>query len=124
MTTLFLMIIAHIVDDFVLQPQSLSDLKQKDYWWRKGLGKGLYKYDYLCALLIHSISWSIMISLPILFMNDLDPLGITNLKVMFWINIIVHFIIDHLKANLKLINLWIDQSIHFIQIFILYAFCG
>ena len=31
------MLLAHVLDDFVLQPQCLSDLKQKDWWWRKGL---------------------------------------------------------------------------------------
>ena len=118
------MLLAHVLDDFVLQPQCLSDLKQKDWWWRKGLSKGQYRFDYLCALLIHSLSWSIMISLPILFLGDPDRGDLYHLKVLFWVNLVIHAVVDELKANLKLINLWVDQVIHIIQILVLYAVCS
>ena len=82
MKILLLIFLAHIIDDFVLQPQILSNLKQKDYWWKIGLGKGKYKYDYICALLIHSASWSAMISLPLLFLGDLDCSGMLHLEYL------------------------------------------
>ena len=122
MTILFLMILAHIVDDFVLQPQCLSDLKQLDWWYRKGIWKGFYKADYLCAGLIHALSWSIMISLPLMFLEEDIVKGNGSIYLSYWIiiNTIIHFLVDHLKANVKVINLWVDQGIHFVQILLLY----
>lgn len=120
MKTLLLMIMAHVIDDFVLQSFSLADLKQKDWWYRKGIWKGIYKSDYKCAGLIHALSWSIMISLPLLFLEDTNGVIESFLWLGIIINTVIHFIIDDLKANFKLINLWVDQGIHFIQIFLLY----
>lgn len=58
---LLLMLLCHIIDDFVLQPICLSKLKQKD-WWEKHIYENvMYKDDYKMALFIHSMSWSIMI---------------------------------------------------------------
>ena len=31
-------------------------------------------------------------------------------------NTVFHAVIDHLKANIKVINLWVDQTCHMIQI--------
>ena len=120
MKILTLMILAHILDDFVLQPQCLSDLKQKDWWFKKGIWKGKYKSDFLCAGLIHSISWSIMISLPLIFLGDITGPKEIYFGISIILNVVIHFIVDNLKANYKVINLWLDQSIHFAQIFILY----
>ena len=53
----FLMILCHILDDFVLQPVCLSNLKQKRWWDEHCYGKQ-YNNDYKMALLIHSLSWS------------------------------------------------------------------
>jgi hypothetical protein len=123
MKILILMIVMHVLDDFVLQAQCLSNLKQKDWWFRKGFYKDPFKFDYLCAGLIHSLSWSCMISLPLLFLADLDLQGETHLFYLFFINIVVHFIVDELKANLKIINLWVDQTIHICQVILLYVLC-
>ena len=123
MKVLILMIVMHVLDDFVLQPQCLSNLKQKEWWYRKGFYKDPYKLDYLCAGLIHALSWSCMISLPLLFFGDLDLLGETHLFYLFFLNIVIHFIVDELKANWKVINLWIDQTIHISQVILLYVFC-
>ena len=119
MDVLSLMILLHIIDDFVLQPISLSKLKQKDWWIEEckklKIDYSKYETDYITALLIHSLSWSIMIHLPIMFIY-----GINNLFVFLSIlvNSIIHMIIDDLKANKKKINLDIDQSIHLLQIII------
>lgn len=107
-----LMILCHIIDDFVLQPVCLSNLKQKHWWEEHCYGKQ-YKNDYKMALFIHSLSWSIMIHLPIIFI--IMPVG-WLLILSILINTIIHYIIDDLKANKYKINLITDQSIHFIQI--------
>ena len=68
---LVLMLFAHIVDDFYLQG-ILAQLKQKG-WWKENAPHKLYKYDYIIALIIHALSWAIMIALPILFVSDWQP---------------------------------------------------
>ena len=110
----FLMILCHILDDFVLQPVCLSNLKQKRWWYEHCYGKQ-YNNDYKMALLIHSLSWSIMIHLPIIFL--LFPYGLL-LTLSILINMTIHYIVDDLKANKYKINLITDQSIHFIQIIV------
>lgn len=112
---LFLMVLFHIIDDFVLQPVCLSKLKQKD-WWKKQEGyNDFYAYDYLMSLLVHSMSWSIMILLPCF---NSAMLTNTNLTVVFIMNTGIHFFVDDLKANFHKINLIEDQIIHFIQIMV------
>lgn len=106
------MIFFHIVDDYYLQGW-LASAKQKKYWQENAPEK-MYKYDYIWALLMHSFSWSFMIMLPIAFVNSFD------LSVLFLItfvaNMVVHAIVDDLKANKRKINLWVDQIIHLCQI--------
>ena len=109
---LFVMIFAHIVDDYYLQG-ILANLKQKSWWENQKSYKPMYKYDYIVALIMHAFSWSFMISLPILY------LGFTKwIVVAIILNTIIHGIVDDLKANKGKINLIADQSIHIIQIVI------
>ena len=111
---LLFMILLHIIDDFVLQPISLSNLKQKK-WWKKQEGySDKYKDDYKVALAIHSISWSIMIHIPLVIM--FPSLGQLALLISFIVNAVIHYFIDDLKANKLKINLFEDQMIHFCQI--------
>ena len=111
---LLFMILLHIIDDFVLQPISLSNLKQKK-WWEKQEGySDKYKDDYKVALAIHSISWSIMIHIPLVIM--FPSLGQLALLISFIVNAVIHYFIDDLKANKLKINLFEDQMIHFCQI--------
>ena len=108
------MILFHIIDDFVLQPISLSNLKQKK-WWEKQEGySDKYKDDYKVALAIHSISWSIMIHIPLVIM--FPSLGQLALLISFIANAVIHYYIDDLKANKLKINLFEDQMVHFWQI--------
>lgn len=112
---LLLMIFAHIIDDFVLQPICLSKLKQKS-WWEKQEGyKDLYRNDYKMALLIHSMSWSIMILIPILLLLEIPQILIL---MAFCINTLIHYAIDDSKANKGKLNLIQDQIIHLMQIII------
>lgn len=111
MTILF-MIYFHILDDFMLQG-ILASMKQKNWWTAQEGYKPLYKYDYIVALLIHSFSWAFMIMLPIVILLDFD---VSMFIIALFINMIIHCIVDDLKANKGKINLVIDQSIHIVQI--------
>lgn len=111
---LFLMLFMHIVDDYYLQGW-LASSKQKS-WWEQNAPNKLYKYDYLMALFMHSLSWAFMIMLPyhiyiLIFSGTFYP-------ILLIINLIIHMFVDNMKANLKKINLIQDQLIHMIQIII------
>ena len=116
MNTVFVilcMVFFHIIDDFVLQAPTLRYLKQKSYWEENAPDR-LYKYDYIMALIMHSISWTFMIMLPLAFINQFNvDIGFVGVFVM---NVAVHASVDHMKANLKIINLWHDQLLHMFQI--------
>lgn len=112
-----LMLLCHVIDDFVLQPVCLSKLKQKD-WWKSNCKEGeynKYKYDYQMALWMHCISWSAMIHLPLVIFTECSGM---ILFISFAINATIHYFVDDLKANDKKINLQTDQLIHLAQIFL------
>ena len=68
------------------------------------------------ALFMHSFSWTFMIMLiPSLYSILLGGIWYPALYIG---NIIIHFIVDDLKANKKKINLIQDQSIHLLQVVI------
>lgn len=106
------MIFCHVIADYNLQGW-LASAKQKSYWEQNAPEK-LYKYDYIMALIMHSISWTFMVMLPIAYIQKF------NVDILFLIlfigNTIIHSIVDHMKANEKIINLWQDQFMHMIQI--------
>ena len=113
-----LMIFLHIIDDYTLQGW-LASAKQKKYW-TENVPQEIYKYDYICALLVHSFSWAFMIMLPIAFIKSFN---IDLLFVLFLIdNMLIHAYVDNEKANKFTINLWQDQIIHFIQIIFTFIF--
>ena len=108
------MIFCHIVDDYYLQGW-LASSKQKS-WWEKNAPDELYKYDYLAALFMHSFSWSFMIMLvPTIYTVIVG--GVWS-PIVFGTNLVIHMVVDDLKANQKKINLIQDQSIHMIQILV------
>ena len=111
---LLFMIFAHIIDDYYLQG-ILAQMKQKKWWINQEGFKPLYKNDYKMALLMHSMSWSIMILLPPMFL-----IGINQYLALgaFILNAMVHCYVDDLKANRGRINLIVDQTIHLMQVFI------
>ena len=104
----------HIVDDYYLQGW-LASAKQKQ-WWENNAPDQLYGKDYLMALFMHSFSWSFMITLPLTVYSMIT--GGTWHLCLFICNILIHFITDNAKANLKKINLIQDQLIHMMQIFV------
>jgi hypothetical protein len=107
------MLFMHVLDDYVLQAPCLCDLKQKSFW-KKNAPEEQYKKDYIVALIMHSLSWSFMIMLPIAFALNFN-VG-WGFAYFLAFNTTLHAITDHLKANVKVINLWIDQSCHMVQI--------
>ena len=113
---LIFMIFAHITDDYYLQGW-LASAKTKN-WWKKNAPDKLYSKDYIMALFCHSLSWSIMVFLPILIYSLYNQIDLNWFYLVLPINLIIHAIIDDLKANKFKINLIIDQSIHFVQIII------
>lgn len=106
------MVIAHIIDDYYLQG-ILANLKQKSFWEQNAPDK-LYKDDYKMALLMHGLSWSFMILLPLMIYTHF-----THIAYFFalWIGSgLIHADIDDGKANKKSINLITDQILHIVQI--------
>lgn len=114
------MIFFHVVADYNLQGW-LASAKQKSYWEANAPEK-LYKYDYIMALIMHSISWTFMVMLPIAYAQGFT---INKLFVIaFLVNVAFHAIIDDQKANRMMINLWHDQMFHMLQIvltFVMFA---
>lgn len=108
----FLMLFCHIFDDYYLQGW-LASAKQKK-WWKDNAPQSLYRYDYIAALIVHSLSWSFSIMLPLVIYHEFNC-GALYI-ILFVINTIIHALVDNLKANLLKINLCVDQSIHLIQI--------
>jgi hypothetical protein len=107
------MLFMHVLDDYVLQAPCLCNLKQKSFW-EKNAPEEQYKKDYIVALIMHALSWSFMIMLPCAIALDFN----VGFGFAYWFvfNTAFHAITDHLKANVKVINLWIDQSCHMVQI--------
>lgn len=113
----FWMLFFHVVADYNLQGW-LASAKQKSYWEANAPDE-LYKRDYICALIMHSISWTFMIMLPIAYYQgfSIDGMFVT----IFIANVILHAQIDDMKANRNLINLWHDQIMHFIQMILTFV---
>ena len=114
---LICMIFMHVVDDYYLQG-ILASLKQKS-WWEKNAPDSLYKHDYIVALAMHAFSWAFMIMLPaVLYMVFNGQLIIGWVIAFLFVNVVLHAITDHTKANVKTINLIQDQLVHMVQILI------
>ena len=113
------MIFCHIIADYNLQGWLVS-AKQKSYW-EKNAPDEMYKHDYICALVMHSFSWTFMNMLPLMYAVDFKVDSF--LLFLFVINILMHAIVDDLKANDKCINLWQDQLIHMCQIAMTAVLC-
>ena len=108
------MIFCHIIADYNLQGW-LASAKQKSYW-EKNAPDQMYKHDYICALVMHSFSWTFMIMLPLIYAVGFKVNSF--LLFLFVSNVLLHAITDDFKANKKVLNLWQDQSIHMYQIII------
>ena len=108
------MIFCHVIADYNLQGW-LASAKQKSYW-EKNAPDQMYKHDYICALVMHSFSWTFMIMMPLMYAVGFKVNSF--LLFLFVSNVLLHAITDDFKANKKVLNLWQDQSIHMYQIII------
>ena len=61
---LIFMFMAHLIDDYYLQGW-LASAKQRK-WWETNAPDKLYRHDYVMALGCHAMSWSIMITSPLI----------------------------------------------------------
>ena len=109
---LLIMLFMHIVDDYYLQG-ILASMKQKTWWPKQEGYRDLYKNDYKMALMMHSMSWSVMILIPSMVLLNLPSYILLGL---FIVNAAIHYYIDDLKANQRKINLIVDQSVHMAQV--------
>ena len=118
------MLFFHIVDDYYLQG-FLASAKQKS-WWEKNYPSPLYKYDYIMALIEHAFSWTVMVHIPIIIYVSFLNIQVNHTAFLCWfiVNLLLHTVVDHAKANLLEINLIQDQLLHIAQIvftWVLYA---
>lgn len=111
-------LVLHFISDFNLQiGAKLHEMKQKA-WWKEQLGKNPsldprpYRYDWICALLIHSFVWSAITFAPILWVVE----SVVGIAICLLANTAVHAWIDHAKANEYALSLVEDQVLHFMQI--------
>lgn len=113
---LLAMLFCHIVDDFYLQGV-LAHMKQKA-WWTQNVPDPLYENDYKVALMLHALSWSCCIHIPIGV--HMAYTGWYYEKILFLIIFVadwlIHAVVDDLKANKRRINLIQDQTVHIIQV--------
>lgn len=116
---LIAMLYCHIIDDFKLQQGVLAKLKQKS-WWKKNAPDKLYENDWFAALEAHAFCWTCSIHIPVLVYCILCHYEIPMIVwfIAFTANVIIHAVVDHLKANLFRINLMQDQLIHIVQIWV------
>ena len=120
----WLCFLLHLVADYTLQG-ILCDLKQQG-WWFEQLKKLAYKtndtekqdrlfakysHDYISGLICHAAMWSILTFLPLMFVCSQLVFA-----VVVVCNLAIHCLVDHLKANKRLINLNQDQALHLLQI--------
>ena len=80
-----------------------------------------YSRDYLCALAVHSLEWSIAVMLAPVALGMWRHMGVVVTLVLF--NAISHAYVDDMKANRREINLVEDQSIHLVQIACMWLCC-
>lgn len=110
------MLFLHIVDDYYLQG-ILAQMKQRT-WWFNNYPDKKYEDDYIMALMEHAFSWSFMVHIPVgiavIYMNG----SFSHLFFLFFVNWIIHAVIDNLKVNYLDLNLAQDQMIHITQIVI------
>lgn len=113
-----IMVFLHINDDFRAQG-ILAQFKQKK-WWEDNCPGEMYKHDWVISLIAHSFRWTFMILIPPTIYAYIIGVDFNSyLKIyliVFILNCIYHALVDHIKANMYLINLVQDQMKHIVQI--------
>lgn len=116
---LILLLFLHSFADYHLQG-ILAEMKQKNWWIEQvdEKSRNFYKDDYKVALFTHAFEWSFVVSIPIFLYAICNGDAITDSAylIVLCANTGLHYVIDDAKANKKVINLVIDQSLHAFQI--------
>ena len=82
---LIAMVFCHTVADYNLQGW-LASAKQKSYW-EENASESMYRYDYIMALIMHSISWASMIMLPLMIYQSYTANSLIMTFIIFAVNI-------------------------------------
>lgn len=106
-----LMLFAHSIADFHVQG-CLADLKQRDWWYENPRYKHRYHLDFLPPLLFHSLEWSVIVHIPLIWTYGFCD----TVFALILLNMLIHAYVDNLKCNEYDINLVQDQFIHIVQI--------
>lgn len=122
---LMTMIFFHIIKDFKTQG-ILAKMKQKSFYDEYRYKVNMYRYDYIAALLVHAFSWTFMVHIPaityLILMGKWSTFesALVAYLIFFIMHMLIHALVDHLKANVYFINLIEDQIIHLLQIFFIW----
>lgn len=120
--TFIFMVFLHLYADFRLQITCKLDKMKQSRWWHDECFKYAktpnqarlmylkYRFDYICALLIHGFMWSFVTFVPLCVIPS------EKFAAVVTVNAVVHSVIDDLKANRMLFTLWTDQILHLCQI--------
>ncbi len=109
------MLCLHVIADFHLQG-CLAEMKQKDKWKKYIEQNEFYDGDWKAAMLMHSIEWSTLIMTPMIVWRCLTSGNAGLAFGVFIVNVGLHYLIDHMKCNWKIINLRQDQIYHLLQV--------
>ena len=110
----FVMLLLHVVAEFVLQPVALLRLKQKTYWEQPENPNG-GKDASAIAIAINAILWSVMIMLPLMYYSTDGDL---ILLLVFLVNMLAHAYIDEYATNRHKLTFVTAQSLYLLQLII------
>lgn len=79
------------------------------------------RYDFLMGLFLHSFSWTFMVTIPIMVTNYYR-LNEVRFGMIFVANLLLHMAVDDMKSNKLVVTLLLDQTIHLLQIFLIFIF--
>jgi hypothetical protein len=116
-----IMFLLHFFADFNLQIGAGLDKFKQWRWWREQIPArkeaewNQYKNDYKVALWIHSFQWALVTCLPLAMCRGMVYV------VSVLAHASAHYIVDDVKANYMRINLIQDQTMHAIQVLLIWA---
>ena len=108
----FVMLLLHVVAEFVLQPVALLRLKQKTYWEQPEHPNG-GKDASAMAIALYAILWSVMIMLPLMYYSTEGDL---ILLLVFLFNMLAHAYIDEYATNRHKLSFVMSQSLYLLQL--------
>ncbi len=116
MKVFIIMVLLHLINDFVFKPQILTNLTCKS-WWEKNAPQKMYESDYITALFLQGLLWSSLVHLPII-LTEIVPMVWLTLSIL--INAIINALICNLVVNRKEMNLFLSQITFINQILIIW----